>query len=150
MEEIELRLAEERDVPQLAEIDEICFALPWSQESFHQEICENPRAIYVVACRGDRILAYAGVWVILDEGHITNVAVRPEDRGNGLGEAVVCRLLQSGEKSGINSFTLEVRVSNLPAKKLYEKMGFVSAGIRKGYYADNGEDAEIMWRNKEE
>ena len=86
------------------------------------------------------------MWLVLDEGHITNIAVHPDYRGRGIGEKLVLAMLELARNSGIAGVTLEVRVSNNAAKKLYNKLGFVDSGIRKGYYSDTGEDAVIMWK----
>jgi len=96
------------------------------------------------------LIGYAGLWAIEDEGHITNVAVHPDYRRMHLGSILVDMLIAQTRLEGLKRFTLEVRVSNQAAIALYEKFGFVSAGIRKGYYEDNNEDAMIMWLEAEE
>ena len=144
-----IRKAEERDVTAMAELDKICFAAPWSEESFRFEVNENPRALYIVAEVDGRLAGYAGMWHIVDEGHITNVAVHPDFRRKHIGQAIISVLLGAAEEVGAMSQTLEVRVSNEPAQKLYSKFGFKSAGVRKGYYEDNKEDAMIMWRQSD-
>lgn len=143
-----VRQAEERDIKPMAEMDILCFSAPWSEESFAQEIRENRMAFYIVAEIDGRMAGYAGLWCIVDEGHITNVAVHPDFRRRGVGEALVSVLLDHTIKNGILSHTLEVRVSNTPAISLYSKFGFEPAGLRKNYYEDNGEDAIIMWRTQ--
>jgi len=143
-----VRQAEERDVKPMAEMDHLCFAAPWSEESFGKEIMENRLAFYIVAEIDGRMVGYAGLWCIADEGHITNVAVHPDFRRRGIGEALVSVLLQHTAENGILSHTLEVRASNAPAISLYKKFGFEPAGFRKNYYEDNGEDAIIMWRRQ--
>ncbi len=144
-----VRQAEERDIKPMAEMDILCFSAPWSEESFAQEIRENRMAFYIVAEIDGRMAGYAGLWCIVDEGHITNVAVHPDFRRRGVGEALISVLLDHTIKNGILSHTLEVRVSNTPAISLYSKFGFESAGLRKNYYEDNGEDAIIMWRTQQ-
>ncbi len=141
-----VRQAEEKDVKSMAEMDILCFSAPWSEKSFETEIKENPLAFYIVAEIDDKMTGYAGLWLVMDEGHITNVAVHPDFRRRGIGEALISIMLEHTIKNGIKSHTLEVRVSNDAAISLYEKFGFQSAGIRKNYYEDNGEDAIIMWR----
>ena len=141
-----IRQAEEKDIKPMAEMDLLCFSSPWSEVSFEKEICENHLALYIVAEIGERVVGYAGLWCIVDEGHITNVAVHPDYRRSGIGEALLTILLDHTIKNGINSHTLEVRASNKPAICLYEKFGFEASGLRKNYYEDNGEDAIIMWR----
>lgn len=141
-----IRQAEERDIKPMAEMDVLCFSAPWSEESFEKEIRENRLAFYVIAETGGRMAGYAGLWCIVDEGHITNVAVHPDFRRKGIGEALISVLLDHTVKNGILSHTLEVRASNDAAISLYMKFGFQPAGVRKKYYEDNGEDAIIMWR----
>ena len=92
-----------------------------------------------------KLVAYAGTWHIIDEGHITTIAVKKEYLRNHIGEAIIQKIIEDCYKNNIKYLTLEVRVSNTPAIKLYEKYGFQSLGTRKGYYQDNNEDALIMW-----
>ncbi|HWQ80294.1 MAG TPA: ribosomal protein S18-alanine N-acetyltransferase, partial [Anaerovoracaceae bacterium] len=139
-----VRQAEIRDIKPMAEMDVLCFTAPWSEESFDKEIRENHMAFYIVAEIGGRMVGYAGLWRVLDEGHITNVAVHPDFRRRGIGEALISVLLSHTIENGILSHTLEVRASNNPAISLYLKFGFEPAGFRKNYYEDNGEDAIIM------
>jgi ribosomal-protein-alanine N-acetyltransferase len=127
-------------------MDILCFSAPWSEESFEKEIRENRLAFYIVAEINGIMVGYAGLWCIVDEGHITNVAVHPDFRRRGIGEALVSVLLDHTVRNGILSHTLEVRASNEAAITLYSKFGFQPAGFRKNYYEDNGEDAIIMWR----
>jgi ribosomal-protein-alanine N-acetyltransferase len=143
-----VRQAEEKDIRPMAEMDILCFTIPWSEESFEKEIKENNLAFYIVAEIGGRLVGYAGLWRVANEGHITNVAVHPDFRRRGIGEALVSVLLSHTIKNGIRSHTLEVRASNEPAISLYSKFGFEPAGLRKNYYEDNGEDAVIMWRKQ--
>ncbi len=144
-----VRQAEEKDIKIMAEMDVLCFSAPWSELSFEKEIKENHLAFYIVAEINERVVGYAGLWCIVDEGHITNVAVHPDFRRKGIGEALVSVLLEHTTEIGLLSHTLEVRASNDPAIALYSKFGFEAAGVRKNYYEDNGEDAIIMWRKQE-
>ncbi len=128
------------------EIEEKCFILPWSKLSFLHELLDNERAYYYVAVRDQQILGYIGMWIVLDEGHITNLAVHPSYRRQGVGRALLKNLAFEGKKMGLNYLTLEVRISNLSAQILYKEVGFVEAGVRPGYYQDNREDALIMWK----
>lgn len=146
MAEIFIRKAEEKDLDAIVRLEEQCFVTPWSRESLSYDMMENSLSSYLVADRDGQPAGYVGIWSILDEGHINNVAVSPDCRRQGIGTLLIDALLQEGRKEGITSFTLEVRVGNLPARRLYEKAGFEEAGIRRGYYEDNGEDAIIMWR----
>ena len=103
-------------------------------------------AAYFVAELSGRVVGYIGVWKIVDEGHITNVAVSPDYRRMQIGSALLKTMLEITAEEGIVRHTLEVRTGNEAAIGLYEKFGFETAGVRKGYYEDNGEDALIMWR----
>lgn len=143
-----IRAAAPADAQQMAALDKICFTVPWSLESFEQELTVNDKAIYIVAEIDGQLAGYAGMWQILDEGHITNVAVSPEHRRQGIAAAVLNTLIVEGGRRGIRAFTLEVRASNVAAQELYRGFGFQSAGIRPGYYEDNKEAALIMWRTE--
>lgn len=143
-----IRAAAPADAQQMAALDKICFTVPWSLESFEQELTVNDKAIYIVAEIDGQLAGYAGMWQILDEGHITNVAVSPEHRRQGIAAAVLNTLIVEGGRRGISAFTLEVRASNMAAQELYRGFGFQSAGIRPGYYEDNKEAALIMWRTE--
>lgn len=136
------------DLQDVMEIETLSFAVPWSRNSFLYELLENERAFYWVAKETfGRIIGYIGMWVVLDEGHITNVAVHPNFRRRGAGEALMNELIRGSRLNGVSHLTLEVRFSNQAAQQLYTKLGFVEAGIRRRYYADNNEDAIIMWRS---
>ena len=143
MNEPEMGLMTVEDVDAVHEIETLCFKTPWSRESFLREVTENECARYVVLREGGRAIAYAGVWFVLDEGHITNIAVHPDWRGRGCGEKVTRGLIQLAADSGMNWMTLEVRRSNKIAQNLYHKVGFIDVGYRKRYY-ENAEDALIM------
>ena len=143
MPEVELRLMTREDVDQVHSIETACFAIPWSRESLLHET-ENACARYMILTEDGAVKAYAGVWFVLDEGHITNIAVSPDRRRMGYGEKVTRALMQLSADSGMRFLTLEVRRSNLPAQSLYHKLGFVDVGYRKRYYEDNREDALIM------
>jgi len=146
MSDLIIRQAEEKDIHQIAEIDKLCFSTPWSEDSFTQEITSNDIALYIVAVIDDLIVGYAGLWLIVDEGHITNVAVHPDFRRRKIAKALVQVLIDVSEKKGAVRHTLEVRTLNDAAIRLYEAFGFQEVGIRKGYYEDDNEDAIIMWR----
>ncbi len=133
------------DIDAICEIEQLCFESPWSRESFEKELYDNKLAKYVVARVDGKVIGYGGMWVIFDEGHITNIAVHPDYRGRRIGEKILEAMMDTAKKNKVENVTLEVRTSNLAARNLYKKFGFADAGIRKGYYADNGEDAVIMW-----
>lgn len=133
-----------KDVDAVAAIERAVFAHPWSRDSFRQEKTRNAAARYLVAEERGEIIGYAGAWVILDESHITNIAVREDCRGRGIGRKLTETLLRTLSSLGAAYATLEVRESNLRAQQLYKSLGFVSVGRRKRYYEDNNEDAFLM------
>lgn len=132
------------DAGQVYAIEKAAFAHPWSLASFEQEMTTNPVARYLVAEEEGRLLGFAGVHIILDEGHITNIAVAEERRGQGIGSRLFGCLMQYAANLGVTYMTLEVRVSNQKAIRLYEQHGFFKVHVRKRYYEDNGEDALLM------
>jgi ribosomal-protein-alanine N-acetyltransferase len=135
------------DLDEVLAIEQVSFPTPWSRNSYLNEIYNNDFAYYYVARAGGKLIGYAGLWLILDEAHVTSVAVHPDYRGRRLGELLFNVLIQEAVYLGADRMTLEVRVSNHAARQLYKRLGFVSAGIRKGYYNDNQEDAIIMWKH---
>ena len=128
-------------------IENLSFPVPWSRKSITDEITKNSFARYICARIGGQVVGYAGMWLICREGHITNIAVHPEFRENGIGSRLLKKLIEISREKGIKKITLEVRKSNTAAKNLYYKYGFKEEGIRKSYYSDNGEDAIIMWKH---
>ncbi|WP_432662726.1 ribosomal protein S18-alanine N-acetyltransferase [Wukongibacter baidiensis] len=134
------------DLDAVMEIERICFTTPWARESFEREIRDNQLAKYLVIEYGGKIVGYGGLWTIIDEGHITNIAIHKEFRNKKLGSFLVQAMIEFAENLGIHRMTLEVRESNIPAIGLYSKLGFVPCGKRPKYYQDNNEDAIIMWR----
>lgn len=143
--DLEVRRMRLEDVDAVLQVEHRCFTAPWSRQAFVTEIVDNQFARYIVLEYHGRIIGYAGIWLIVDEGHITNVAVDPDYRRNHLGETLLHALTSICLSNGVRRMTLEVRVSNIGAQRLYEKFGFVSVGLRRGYYTDNNEDAAIMW-----
>lgn len=133
-------------IPQIIEIENNSFSTPWSPESFRYEVENNEFADYIVLVNGAEVVGYAGIWLIIDEAHLTTIAVKESFKGNGLGEKMIIELIRRVLLKGGTRMTLEVRPSNLSAQSLYNRMGFVSYGRRKGYYTDNNEDAIIMWK----
>ncbi|WP_254871006.1 ribosomal protein S18-alanine N-acetyltransferase [Bacillus sp. Marseille-Q1617] len=144
---MEIRFMTVDDLDAVMEIEHRSFSIPWSREAFYNEIEQNHLSTYLVVEDGERVAGYCGVWLVVDEAHITNVAVLPDYRGQGLGEALMQRIMDISKKVGARVMTLEVRVSNKAAQGLYRKMGFQDGGIRKRYYSDNQEDALVMWVN---
>ncbi len=139
------RYMKEEDIDQILKIEELSFATPWTRQSFENELNLNQFAVYLVLEKEGQIVGYCGMWLIVDEAHITNIAVLPEFRGQKLGEGILRMIMEVAKKRGAKSMTLEVRVSNTVAQSLYRKLGFINGGIRKNYYTDNYEDALVMW-----
>ena len=136
----------EDDIDELVEIEQECFPTPWSRSAFLTEIRDNKLAKYFVAELGGKVVGYGGMWLILNEGHITNIAVREDYRGLGIGNKILESLIYYCASKNIQNMTLEVRKSNIVAQNLYKKYKFVEYGLRPRYYSDNHEDALIMWR----
>ncbi|MFZ5633815.1 MAG: ribosomal protein S18-alanine N-acetyltransferase [Bacillota bacterium] len=130
---------------QVMDIELRSFPIPWSYSAFLFELAENDFAFYIVALVKGKVAGYAGMWIVLDEAHITNVAVHPGYRGRGIGRELMMELLSRAAVLGAVKVTLEVRVSNQVARNLYESLGFENRGLRRKYYSDNNEDAVIMW-----
>lgn len=150
------------DIPQVVAIDRLSFPQPWSEQSYRFELQENAHAYFIVALAPDgygaapagwlarligrparHIIGYAGLWLVVDEAHINTLAVHPEWRGRGLGEQLLLELLRYARGQGARLATLEVRVGNAAARRLYAKHGFLEVGRRPRYYRD-GEDAVLM------
>lgn len=140
-----IRLGTPADLDDMAALEQRCFVDPWSRDALREDM-ESPVCTYIVAESDGRVVGYVGFWTILDEGSINNVAVSPEVRRQHVGSALMEETLRVGMEMGAASYTLEVRVSNQAAIGLYEKFGFVKAGVRPHYYEAGGEDAVIMWR----
>ncbi len=132
------------DLPDVQVIERVSFTTPWPANAYRQELEANRLAHYLVARIGERIVAYGGIWLMVDEAHVTTFAVHPGYRRRGIGERLLLALLDLAIDRQAREATLEVRLSNLPARRLYEKYGFRPVGIRPRYYSDNQEDALIM------
>ena len=128
-------------------VEKESFAIPWSRQSFWEEAA-NERTYYLLALEDEVIIGYAGTWIIEDEAQITNVAIAPRYRGQGIGTRMMAEIIQAAKQRGAVRMTLEVRPSNTAALALYTAFGFKSAGRRPHCYQDNGEDAIIMWNMK--
>ena len=124
------------------------FLTPWSRTAFEEELTQNRLARYIVAAEDGNIVGYAGTWLVINEAHVTNVAVSGQHRREGIGRLLMEKLMELARDSGMDSMTLEVRVTNAAARHLYQQMGFVEAGIRKNYYSETKEDALILWCEK--
>lgn len=136
-----------KHLDQVLEIEEFSFSTPWTRKAFDYEIQFNDFAHYIVALQDSRVAGYAGMWIILDEAHITNVAVHKNYRFRGLGKALMLEMIRRSVILGAERMTLEVRPSNTTARHLYTRLGFVERGLRKKYYTDTKEDAIIMWKD---
>ena len=132
------------DLPAVQAIEEASFTTPWPPHSYRSELESNRLATYVVARAGGAVVAYAGIWMMIDEAHITTFAVDPRWRRQRIGERLLLALLGLAKDRLAREATLEVRLSNLAARRLYEKYGFRPVGIRPRYYSDDNEDALIM------
>lgn len=128
---------------QMAQIEREAFDQPWSERMFIPEV-EDENAYYLVGVRGDEVICYGGFHKVLDEAHITNIAVRADFRGRGIGTLLMSELISRARMLGVKYMTLEVRDGNEPAIRLYQSFGFTVEGIRKRYY-NNTHDALIMW-----
>lgn len=149
MHRVQFRRMTLHDISGVLEVEHVSFTLPWTRDAFFNEITNNMFAKYMVMTVGERIIGYAGMWTVLNEAHITNIAVHPEYRGKRLGERLFRELVLLARSQHMERMTLEVRVSNHIAQRLYTKFGFISLGVRRGYYSDNQEDALIMWSDLE-
>ena len=132
------------DLPQVHRIEEASFHTPWPDEAYRNEIQTNRLATYLVVRHEDDVVAYGGIWLMVDEAHITTFAVDPAWRRQRVGETLLLALLDVAIARHAREATLEVRLSNVPARRLYEKYGFRPVGLRPNYYSDDREDALIM------
>lgn len=144
--EIVIRRAKIEDIRQIHYIESVCFDDPWSYEMLYNDIFDNDITVYMVVEKQGKVIGYGGMWIIFDEAHITNVCIHPELRRKGYAKKLMEVLTKEAADMGAYSMTLEVRVSNEGAMKLYNNCGFHIQGVRKKYYSNNGEDAYIMWR----
>jgi ribosomal-protein-alanine N-acetyltransferase len=132
------------DLAAVDEIERLSFRTPWPSYAFEQELKGNRMARYIVARAGDRVTGFAGVWLMVDEAHVTTFSVHPDWRRQGIGRQLLLNLAELSIAIGARRMTLEVRVSNAAAQGLYRSFGFDIAGRRPHYYTDDGEDALIM------
>lgn len=134
------------DIDGIIEIEKLSYGEHhWSKDSFYSELTNNLARYFCAFDENNNLLGYAGSWLVLDEAHITNISVNPAFRRKKIGEALLTSIFEACYKNMVKYLTLEVRVSNTAAIKLYEKYSFKSLGTRKGYYQNNNEDAIIMW-----
>ena len=136
------------DVDGVMAVEHDSFLTPWSRSAFEEELAQNRLARYIVAVENGEIVGYAGTWLVINEAHVTNVAISDQRRREGIGRLLMQKLMELARDNDMESMTLEVRVSNAAARHLYEQLGFVEAGIRKNYYSETKEDALILWCEK--
>jgi ribosomal-protein-alanine N-acetyltransferase len=132
------------DVPAVHEIERLSFSTPWPAHAFEQELKGNRLARYVVARAGQRVVGFAGIWLMVDEAHVTTFGVHPDWRRQGIGRQLLLNLVELSVAIGARRMTLEVRASNGAAQELYRQFGFEVTGRRPRYYTDDGEDALVM------
>jgi len=136
------------DLDAVLDVDAASFTRPWTRAMYEAEFLNQPSSrLYVLRAAAERVAGYCAVWLIVDELHINNIAVRPELRGQGMGSALLARVLEEAAQAGARRATLEVRRSNDAARRLYERFGFRIAGVRRDYYTHPTEDALILWRD---
>ena len=145
MEKLTIRQMSLCDLDVVCAIEDASFSIPWSRNSFAEALADESNFLFVCEVDGS-VVGYADTWCVLDEATITNIAVREDFRGRGIGAMLLKESLNEAGRRDIAAVTLEVRKSNVPAIRLYEKFGFESAGIRPGYYEKPTEDAIIMWK----
>lgn len=133
------------DIPSVARIEKASFSTVWPADAFHNELGTNKVAHYFVGHLAGQIVAYGGIWVILEDSHVTTLAVDPAYRGRHFGEFMLLHLVDQAVGRGAAWMTLEVRESNVVAQRLYRKYGFTTVTMRRGYYSDDNESALVMW-----
>ena len=141
-------LADDRDLQGVLEVEQESFTNPWTREMYAWELQNRAVChIYVVRTQEHPVAGFCAFWLVFDEIHINNVALRPGLRGHGLGTALMQRVFEEARRLGARRATLEVRASNLGARRLYERLGFYLSGTRRNYYTNPVEDALILWRD---
>jgi len=132
------------DIAAVLEIERLSFSSPWPAFAFEQELTANRLAHYRVARLDDRVVAFGGIWLMVDEAHVTTFGVHPDHRRRGIGRLLLLHMAEAAIELGSSRMTLEVRVSNTAAQSLYRSFGFRVSGRRIAYYSDDGEDALVM------
>ena len=135
---------EESHIAPILDIEKLVNSAPWSEKSFRNEL-KHAHGYFLAVIEGGQVIGYGGFWMVVDEAHITTVAISPEPQGKGIGRRLMVELLLRAKENGMACSTLEVRAGNAPAIHLYENLGYVSVAKRKAYYPDNQEDAVVMW-----
>ncbi len=142
---IQIALMKPEHLDSVMEIEDDSFSIPWSRREMEKDM-NNPISTYLVVIKNGKVCGYAGMWHVINEGHITNIAVKSEFRRQGLGRMLMEALEAVAKEKEMIGITLEVRMNNTPAQRLYTGFGFRPEGIRKNYYQDTKEDAIIMWK----
>jgi ribosomal-protein-alanine N-acetyltransferase len=142
--ELTIEQMQGRHLAAVEAIDALAYSRPWSTATWRKELAADDRR-HLVARRGDRVVAHAGMLRVLDDAHITTVAVHPDEEGNGIGTHLVALLLGQARHWGLEAATLEVRAAAHRAQRMYGRLGFTPAGVRKGYYSHPPDDAIVMW-----
>jgi ribosomal-protein-alanine N-acetyltransferase len=135
---------EEGHLPKVLDIEKAANSAPWSERSFRNELA-HPHGIFLVALGDGEVVGYGGIWLVVDEAHVTNLAVDPNLRRQGIAKGLMIELLKRAKSRGMTCSTLEVRAGNAAALGLYQGLGYIKTATRKGYYPDNAEDAAVMW-----
>lgn len=138
---------QDKDVKEVSLLEKECFSMPWTEASIKKEM-ENKDSLFCICEIDEKVVGYAGMYYVYPEGDITNVAVTKDYRGQGIAKKMLDFMFEEARKDGVTEYTLEVRVGNKNAIYLYEKLGFLSVGIRKNFYDNPKEDALIMRKNK--
>jgi ribosomal-protein-alanine acetyltransferase len=141
---VEIAAMRVEDIEAVHAVERASFPVPWPAYAFRQELETNRLARYLVARVGGEVVAYGGIWMLVDEAHVTTFAVLPEHRHSGIGSRLLLALMDLAVELAASVATLEVRISNMDARRLYERFGFRPVGVRPRYYSDNSEDALIM------
>lgn len=144
--QVSFRLMTKDDIDIIVKIERKCFSTPWSKKMIEDDF-KNGLTYYIICEKENRPIGYAGMWHVVNEGHITNVAIIPEEQGKGFGKKLMEELILFAKQKHMIGMTLEVRISNKTAIHLYESLGFKAEGLRPEYYSDNRESALIMWKN---
>ncbi|GAB2552754.1 ribosomal protein S18-alanine N-acetyltransferase [Gracilibacillus alcaliphilus] len=144
---IEFRNMTLADIEAVKQIDQRSFPVPWPEHVYYEELNNNQYAQYFVVTANQKVIGFCGTWMVLDEAQITNIAIDPDYRNHGYGQALFQYVITEAVARGIERLSLEVRVSNLKAQRIYKKFGLQPGGIRKNYYSDNQEDALVLWVN---
>ncbi|GAA0599370.1 ribosomal protein S18-alanine N-acetyltransferase [Virgibacillus siamensis] len=147
MAELIIREMTPSDTQEVMGVETASYAAPWPEDIFLQEVTSNHYAHYYVVVADGRIVGYAGMWLVIDDAQITNIAIDPEFRGRKFGQQLFYYTMEQAVLMGAKRLSLEVRESNIAAQRMYRKFGLVPGGIRKNYYTDNQEDAIVMWVN---